>query len=875
MARQTVLGFSRVFQRILGCVFLACALLAIGGFVAPSEAFAQEQQFTPNARVDEDGVLHWDAEGEYLSRIDLSPLMFGPDSANYCAPSVNGEYTYDIENLFQMAEQFYGGIGTGDVSGLDGEHPVTFVYYERQADGTMEEVGRAKGTYRYPYTTGLLVKLDTPSKPTWTGDGFTASWEAVDNAANYQVTFYETTASGSTSEVGETTTANTSCELTSVVTSPKDGVAYSFEVRARGPEGNFEYRASDTSAKSAPSGVWKTPVVEYGLSVGGVDVTSENATDVLDDGGTVSYDPDSRTLTLRSATIAGTGETGAAIRRVAHGGPDSLTINLDGTNSCGSIVIGGNEDDLCPLTISGKGSLTVSETATAGAISAQGDITVDGVTLTVNTGEGGIQSNLRDIIIKNAIVDLDALTSDAYYCLMANSIRIENSTVDALSEGVNSNPLLASDSLSIVGSTVTVEAKSAENPAVWASNIEISLASDVKVYGGSSNAVYSEGSITIDDSIAWVEGVSRDAYPALYAYGDISVSASMLTAKSAGMRGIFTDADMTISDSTVTASGTTEEGMVVVGALAVENSTLHASTSSDNEMKPALVTEQLRVVASEVTLEGGLDLSGWYDLSTDNAELVIEPAANELVEFKVDAQNRDGSAAAHFREEGSDSPYDARVELTEAQMNWLGAYRYIHIGEHVHEGGTATCSAGAVCDDCGREYGVVDPNAHSFTHYVSNNDATCTGDGTETADCDNGCGATDTRVMQGSALGHDSELIDAKPATCEDNGYSGDEKCVRCGEVITSGKVIPALGHDYVDGVCMVCGVEDPDYVAPEEPEKPGDQDPDQPTGPSAEEGPADEDIPAAGDASALFSLVPALAGASVLTAGVLARRRR
>ena len=857
MARQAILGFPRAFQKILGCVFLACALLVIGAFAAPSEAFAQDFTPEPKAWVDEDGVLHWDAEGEYLSRIDLS-LLFGPDSDEYCAPSVNGEYTYDIENLFQMAEQFYGGIGTGDVSGLNGEHPVTFVYYEKQTDGTMKEVGRAEGTYDYLYTTGHLVKLDTPSKLTWTGDGFTASWDAVDNAANYQVTFYETTESGSTSEVGETTTANTSCELTSVVTSPKDGVTYSFEVRARGPEGNFEYRASDTSAKSVPSDVWKTPVVEYGLSVGGVDVTSENATNVLDDGGTVSYDPVSKTLRLNNAKITNTGDSGAAIKRVTHEGPDSLTIELVGINSCGSIVIGGGTSDLCPLTISGKGSLTVSETAVAGAISAQGDITVDGATLTVNTREGGIQSNLGDIIIKNAIVDLDALTSNAYYCLMAHSIRIENSTVDAFSEGVDSNPLLASDSLSIEGSTVTVTAESAINPAIWAPNIEVTDGSDVTVIGNESNAVYSDGTITVDGSSFQVEGMSPDAFPALYAYGDIDVTNSIVTARSAGMRGIFTDADMTISDnSTVTASGTTQEGMVVVGALTVENSTLRASTSSDNEMKPALVTEQLSVVASEVTLEGGLDLSGWYDLSTDNAELVIEPGADELVEFKVDAQNRDGSAAAHFREEGSDSPYDARVELTEAQMSWLGAYRYIHIGEHVHEGGTATCSAGAVCDDCGREYGAVDPNAHSFTHYVSNNDATCTGDGTETAVCDNGCGTTDMRVMQGSALGHDSELIDAKSATCEDNGYSGDEICVRCGEVIASGKVISALGHDYVDGVCTVCGEKDPDYVAPEEPKK------------------NDTTIPATGDASAFASLVPALAGASALTAGVFARRRR
>ena len=81
---------------MLACVF-AAVLLA-----APTVALALD--FTPNAWLDEDGVLHWDAEGEYYSRIDLYPLTFGPNSADSCKQAANGEYSYDIENLFQFAE---------------------------------------------------------------------------------------------------------------------------------------------------------------------------------------------------------------------------------------------------------------------------------------------------------------------------------------------------------------------------------------------------------------------------------------------------------------------------------------------------------------------------------------------------------------------------------------------------------------------------------------------------------------------------------------------------------------------------------------------------------------------------------------------------
>ena len=43
---------------------------------------------------------------------------------------------------------------------------------------------------------------------------------------------------------------------------------------------------------------------------------------------------------------------------------------------------------------------------------------------------------------------------------------------------------------------------------------------------------------------------------------------------------------------------------------------------------------------------------------------------------------------------------------------------------------------------------------HSFTSYVSNDDATCQADGTKTAVCDNGCGATDMITDEDTKLNH-------------------------------------------------------------------------------------------------------------------------
>lgn len=56
----------------------------------------------------------------------------------------------------------------------------------------------------------------------------------------------------------------------------------------------------------------------------------------------------------------------------------------------------------------------------------------------------------------------------------------------------------------------------------------------------------------------------------------------------------------------------------------------------------------------------------------------------------------------------------------------------------------ATCSKGIICSVCGGEYGNVDPNAHSFTNYVYDGNATCTENGTKTATCVLCNNATDT-----------------------------------------------------------------------------------------------------------------------------------
>ena len=149
------------------------------------------------------------------------------------------------------------------------------------------------------------------------------------------------------------------------------------------------------------------------------------------------------------------------------------------------------------------------------------------------------------------------------------------------------------------------------------------------------------------------------------------------------------------------------------------------------------------------------------------------------------------------------------------------------------------------CANClDTEIGLIDALGHSFTNYISDGNATCETDGTETAVCDR-CDATDTRADDWSALGHDftaettdylataadcchkatyyytcangcgekgtetfaygevdltnhvgdTEVRGAVAPTEDAEGYTGDTYCLGCGTMIEKGQSIPKADH--------------------------------------------------------------------------------
>ena len=104
---------------------------------------------------------------------------------------------------------------------------------------------------------------------------------------------------------------------------------------------------------------------------------------------------------------------------------------------------------------------------------------------------------------------------------------------------------------------------------------------------------------------------------------------------------------------------------------------------------------------------------------------------------------------------------------------------------------------------------------HVWDEGVETTPSTCTDAGVRTFTC--ACGETKTEAIP--ATGH--TLVDdaAVAPTCTEPGKEAGKHCEKC-DYTEGGAVIPALGHDFSDGACIVCGEKDPEYK-PTEPVPP------------------------------------------------------
>ena len=107
-------------------------------------------------------------------------------------------------------------------------------------------------------------------------------------------------------------------------------------------------------------------------------------------------------------------------------------------------------------------------------------------------------------------------------------------------------------------------------------------------------------------------------------------------------------------------------------------------------------------------------------------------------------------------------------------------------------GGKATCSAKAVCEVCGGEYGEKDSNNHDLVQHAAKA-PTCTEIGWDAYDRCIRCGYTTRKELPAQ---HDLKQHAAKAPTCTEKGWNAYETCSRCD--YTTYTELTALNHDLV-----------------------------------------------------------------------------
>ena len=204
---------------------------------------------------------------------------------------------------------------------------------------------------------------------------------------------------------------------------------------------------------------------------------------------------------------------------------------------------------------------------------------------------------------------------------------------------------------------------------------------------------------------------------------------------------------------------------------------------------------------------------------------------------------------------GNHTDVDGKWE-SDGTNHWHTCYFGTKFDITAHNGGEATCKSPAECSECGHSYGPLDANNHKGTTYLKNQkEATCfeegyTGD-TYCSDCNEkiadgqsiaknahnpasvwttnehdhwkecqtvGCGnVIDKAAHSGGeatcvskavcevckaqygdvdATNHKhTEIRDAKPATEQEKGYTGDTWCIDCNKKIATGSEIAMLEH--------------------------------------------------------------------------------
>ncbi len=239
---------------------------------------------------------------------------------------------------------------------------------------------------------------------------------------------------------------------------------------------------------------------------------------------------------------------------------------------------------------------------------------------------------------------------------------------------------------------------------------------------------------------------------------------------------------------------------------------------------PGIITSQLEVhYDTGLTIKSVTDkglLKGTY---TPGGDLTANPYTISWNDATATSNNTSNGVIAEITftvsETATNGDYDIWVTFDEdnvfdinmnnvafttqaGKVSVTGAACITHSFTNYVSDNNATCVADgtktAKCDNCTATDTVTDTGSatgHTFTSYVADGNATCTADGTKTAKCDD-CTETDTVVDTGSAGHTFTNYVSDDNATCLKDGTK-TAKCDNCDETDTITDGGSALGHSF------------------------------------------------------------------------------
>ena len=223
---------------------------------------------------------------------------------------------------------------------------------------------------------------------------------------------------------------------------------------------------------------------------------------------------------------------------------------------------------------------------------------------------------------------------------------------------------------------------------------------NVEAKSENSNGVYAGGALKISDG---AKVNASGYYPALFGSGSVSIENSQVETTSTGEAGIFSLGNVSIQNSTVKVSeaenyyAITAKGTTTVTGSWVE-------TNYEDSVNGG-ITDSVLFNGNSGTVIGNATLLGNTTLAEGKTLLIPEGTSLTVGEGKTFTNRGTVTVQGSFSADGG------TVDCTS------------------HSGGTATCTAQALCDACQTPYGDLDPANHTALTHVEAKAATTEAEG--------------------------------------------------------------------------------------------------------------------------------------------------